>query len=155
MIHLLLIALDLGRVLMEVLAFGCLVDDTSADRPVAEMLTLVALFGIPRQEVLKDLEDLFFHDRAAIELVQTFSVIAAAEVHVAKSEVSIIEAGQMFGLGDILSTVSLANEGSFSEPRAGTPVGTAGHAEDDAVLRETVLLKTTLELRDQLWQVSF
>lgn len=42
----LLVALHLGRIIMEVLALSCLVDDAGPDGPVTKMLPVVALLGV-------------------------------------------------------------------------------------------------------------
>lgn len=81
-VRLLLVGLDFSRIIVEELPFSSLIDDAGTDGPVTEMLTTVALLRIAGQKVLHDLEDLLLHNGAAVELVETLTMIATSEIQI-------------------------------------------------------------------------
>lgn len=60
------ITLLLGGILMEILAFRGLVDEASANRPVAKVFTLFAFPGPSSEQVLHNLKDFGLHNRASV-----------------------------------------------------------------------------------------
>jgi hypothetical protein len=86
--HLFSITLILGRVVVEVLAFCRLVDDTCSDGPVTKVLTILAFFCVSRDEVFHDFKDLFLHYRGSVEFIESLSVIATTKIHIARWQVS-------------------------------------------------------------------
>ena len=125
---------------VEVRSVSSLVDDTSTDTEVTEPLRFLAI-GIPFKSVALEkrnhnIENLFFLDGLAEQLVQTLAVVSTTKVHV-------------------VSTVGLSNKSHLSKPWAGTTVRATGHTHDDAFPTQANFFESRLELGDEDGQVAF
>ena len=70
---------------MESLTLERRLDHSNSDAEVTEPLAVITLDGIALQERLHDLQNLVFLDGAAEQLIESLTVVAAAEVHVVRA----------------------------------------------------------------------
>merc|ERR1711939_233700 len=134
-LHLLIFLLGLGSVHVEVGAVSRRLDHSNPHDKVTEPLAPVALERVALNEGLENAKDLILLDAATVQLVQSVTMVATTKVH-------------------IVCSVGLANEGDLGEPWPSAAVWATSHTHDDAVLSQTGFLHDSLELGDQLWQVT-